>query len=152
MPAPVTQHGRNDVPKNTGIVSQRPILGPLLGLMLGAVALFLGTPAVASEAGPPPPTAEDLLRAEHLETEILALDGDAAFGEYLGGECVTCHQSSSAGGTIPPIAGLPVDHTVRALVEYKLGLRANEVMRLMTARLEADEIAALAAYFAELSP
>jgi cytochrome c len=121
-------------------------------LSTGAFALFLCLPAVASETGPRTPSAEDLLRAEHLETEILSLDGDAAFGEYLGGECVTCHQSSSAGGTIPPIAGLPVDHTVRALVEYKLGLRANEVMRLMTARLEADEIAALAAYFAELSP
>ncbi len=152
----MTQRGRNDVPKNAGIVSRRPtpspILGPLLGLMLGAVALSMGSPVLASEAGPPPPSAEDLLRAEHLETEILSLDGDPAFGEYLGGECVTCHQSSGAGGTIPPIAGLPVDHTVRALVEYKLGLRANEVMRLMTARLEADEIAALAAYFAELSP
>lgn len=98
-----------------------------------------------------PPSAESLLQAEHLSTAILALSGDAAYGEYLGGECVTCHQQSGGSGGIPPIVGLPVDYTVQALVEYKLGIRTSDVMQLMTKRLANDEIAALAAYFAELT-
>lgn len=89
---------------------------------------------------------------ERLTSDILSLDGDPAYGEYLGGECVTCHQRSGASDGIPPITGLPVDYAVRALVEYKLGIRGNEVMKLMTARLDEEEIAALAAYFAGLEP
>lgn len=79
---------------------------------------------------------------------ILALSGDPAYGAYLGGECVTCHRASAAAPGIPQIAGLPKDHFVRALVEYRAGLRDNEVMRTTAARLKDDEIAALAAHFA----
>ena len=93
---------------------------------------------------------ERLLEAEHLATAILALGGDTAYGEYLGGECVTCHQQSGGSDGIPPIVGLPVDYTVKALVEYKLGIRPNDVMQLMSKRLANEEIAALAAYFAEI--
>ena len=89
------------------------------------------------------------LEAEHAVTRILSLEGDPAYGEYLGGECVTCHRQSGGSSRIPPIRGLPADYTVQALVEYKLGIRENEVMKLMTARLAEDEIASLAAYFAE---
>lgn len=101
------------------------------------------------------PSAGDEVPAEEadlLTQEIIALTGDPAYGEYLGGECVTCHQQSGASGGIPPIVGLPADHTVRALVEYRLGIRTNEVMRLMAARLGNEEIAALAAYFASREP
>ena len=90
------------------------------------------------------------LEVEHAVTRILALDGDPAYGEYLGGECVTCHQVSGAANGIPPIHGLPVDYTVQAMVEYKLGARANPVMKLMTARLSDEEIAALAVYIADM--
>ena len=88
------------------------------------------------------------LEVEHVVTRVLALDGDPAFGEYLGGECVTCHQASGAASGIPPIRGLPVDYFVQAMVEYKLGARTNTVMKLMTARLSDEEIAALAVYIA----
>ncbi len=90
------------------------------------------------------------IEVEHAVTRILALDGDAAYGEYLGGECVTCHQASGAASGIPPIHGLPVDYTVQAMVEYKLGARSSPVMKLMTARLSDEEIAALAVYIAEM--
>lgn len=90
------------------------------------------------------------LEVEHVVTRILALDGDLAYGEYLGGECVTCHQASGAASGIPPIRGLPVDYAVQAMVEYKLGARANPVMKLMTARLSDEEIAALAVYIADM--
>lgn len=79
---------------------------------------------------------------------ILALPGDPAYGAYLGGECVTCHRASGTAPGIPQIAGLPRNHFVRALVEYRSGLRDNEVMRTTAGRLKDDEIAALAAHFA----
>lgn len=90
-----------------------------------------------------------LLEAEHQVTSILSEAGDPAFGAYLGSECATCHQQSGNGAGIPPIAGLPWEYTVQALVEYRLGIRTNEVMQLMAKRLADEEIAALAAYFAQ---
>lgn len=121
------------------------------------IALTLATAAmtppmvqrVAADGAPQIEDAALMLEVEHVTTRILSLNGDAAYGEYLGAECVTCHQQSGGGNGIPPIRGLPVDYTVPALVEYKLGLRDNNVMRLMTARLGDEEIAALAAYFAD---
>lgn len=108
------------------------------------VALLAGTAAAnASDAAL-------ALEVEHVVTRVLALDGDPAYGEYLGGACVTCHQASGAASGIPPIRGLPVDYAVQAMVEYKLGARPNPVMQMMTARLSDEEIAALAVYIAGL--
>jgi cytochrome c553 len=80
---------------------------------------------------------------------IMAIDGDPAYGEYLGGECVTCHRRSGPADGIPQISGIPEQHFVRAMVEYREKIRANEVMRTTAARLSDEEIAALAAHFAE---
>jgi cytochrome c len=75
--------------------------------------------------------------------------GDVALGEYLSGECVTCHQLSghSAGG-VPPIVGFPEDYFIEALQAYKTGERSNEVMRNIAGGLTAEDMSALAAYFA----
>jgi cytochrome c553 len=114
-----------------------------------AAACFLTAPATrAVPAGIADPAR--LLEAEHLVTEILSEQADPAYGEYLGAECVTCHQRSGASNGIPAIIGLPIDYAVQALVEYKLGIRTNNVMQLMTKRLANAEIAALAAFFAGL--
>lgn len=83
---------------------------------------------------------------------ILAVNADRAYGDYLAGDCVACHRQSGAADGIPPIAGLPVEHLVNALVEYKLGVRTNEVMTVRTSRLGDEEIAALAAHFAAQKP
>jgi cytochrome c553 len=80
---------------------------------------------------------------------ILALGGDPAYGEYLGGECGTCHRRSERADGIPQISGIEAHHFVRAMVEYREGIRTNEVMRTTAARLSDEEIAALAAHFTE---
>lgn len=80
---------------------------------------------------------------------ILDMDGDPAFGEYLGGECATCHRRSAPAEGIPQISGIDEHHFVRAMVEYREGIRMNEVMRTTAARLSDEEIAALAAHFTE---
>jgi cytochrome c553 len=75
--------------------------------------------------------------------------GDIALGEYLSAECVTCHQLSGAvTAGVPAIVGLSQDAFLAALMAYKTGIRENQVMRSIAARLTDEEMAALAAYFA----
>ena len=99
--------------------------------------------------------ANDQSDALHKEIEIkagavLAIAGDPAYGEYLGGECVTCHLVSGASEGIPPIAGLPKDYFITTMLEYKTGIRPNEVMKSRVERLSDEELAALAEYFSNL--
>jgi cytochrome c len=85
-----------------------------------------------------------------IDPAILAIRGDPAYGEYLAGECVTCHQASGAYDGIPPITGWPEPDFVVALHAYKNGYRPHQVMQMIARRLSDEEIAALAAYFAGL--
>ncbi|MFP1633085.1 c-type cytochrome [Zhengella sp. ZM62] len=83
---------------------------------------------------------------------VLQMEGDPEYGEYLAGECVTCHQATGHADGIPSIVGVPKDYFIRALFEYKNNIRSNEVMKLRVANLTNEEIAALAAYFSGLEP
>lgn len=84
---------------------------------------------------------------------VPAQGGDAALGEYLASECVTCHQvSGQQVGGIPAIIGLPQDAFVALMDSYRRRERDNQVMQAMAARLTAEEVAALAAYFGSLRP
>lgn len=76
--------------------------------------------------------------------------GDVAFGEYLAGECVTCHRKDGADKGIPPIVGWPEDQFVAVLNSYKAKDRDNAVMQTIAGKLSVEEIDALAAYFATL--
>jgi len=84
--------------------------------------------------------------------EILKIEGDSEYGEYLSGDCVTCHQITGQVEGIPSIVGVPSDYFIRALVEYKTNVRTNEVMKNRVVNLSNEEIAALAAYFGGLEP
>ncbi len=79
--------------------------------------------------------------------EILAIVGDPAYGEYLSGECTSCHQASGAADGIPSITNWPASDFIIAMHAYKDGVRAHPVMKMMAGRLSNEEIAALAAYF-----
>lgn len=83
---------------------------------------------------------------------VLQMEGDPDYGEYLAGECVTCHQASGHADGIPSIVGLPKEYFVTALFEYSTNVRSNDVMKLRVANLSNEEIAALAAYFSSLDP
>lgn len=76
--------------------------------------------------------------------------GDPALGEYLSGECVTCHRPDGQDKGIPPIVGWPEDQFLAILQSYKAKERPNQVMQTITSRLSDDEMSALAAYFAQL--
>lgn len=85
-----------------------------------------------------------------LSEATLALQGDPAYGEYLSGECTTCHQLDGDAEGIPSITGWPEEYFVLAMHAYKQQLRPHQVMQMMASRLTDEEIAALAAYFATI--
>jgi cytochrome c len=80
--------------------------------------------------------------------EILTLQGNMTYGEYLSGECVTCHMIDGTDNGISSITGWPTEVFVTALHAYRSKARDHPVMRMIAAPLADEEIAALAAYFA----
>lgn len=87
-----------------------------------------------------------------IDAEVLAIEGDPEYGEYLSAECTTCHQASGADEGIPSITHWPEEDFVVALHAYKNKLRPHPVMQMIAGRLGNEEIAALAAYFATIAP
>lgn len=85
-----------------------------------------------------------------IDPEILAIQGDPDYGEYLSNECLTCHRADGAAEGIPGITLWPEEDFVVAMHAYKRKLRPHPVMQMMAGRLNNEEIAALAAYFAQL--
>ena len=110
--------------------------------LIAYLRLFSDDPADFPEAAP---TANPSFVA--LTPEILAVVGDAEYGEYLSAECKTCHQTSGESNGIPSIIWWPEGKFVSAMHAYKEKLRPNQVMQIVASRLSNDEIAALAAYF-----
>lgn len=86
-----------------------------------------------------------------VSADILSMTGDAAYGEYLSGDCTSCHQLSGATAGIPGITGLSREGFVTAMHAYKAGAREHPVMQMMAGRLSNEEIAALAAYFEDVN-
>lgn len=85
-----------------------------------------------------------------VSAETLAIKGDAEYGEYLGSECLTCHQADGSQQGIPSITGWQSDRFVRVMHAYKKKVRENPVMRSIAGALGPEEIASLAAYFKNL--
>lgn len=99
-------------------------------------------------------TPETNLGTAHIEPsdpevapEILAIEGNVEYGQYLSSTCVTCHLASGDSSGIPPIINWPADAFVTVLHAYKNKSRDNAVMQQITSSLGNDEIAALAAYY-----
>jgi cytochrome c len=94
---------------------------------------------------PPPPAPGTLV----LSPEVLAIPGDIAYGEYLAGGCIGCHQLNAQSEGVPKVTGWPIAAFVTVMHEYRLGARANQVMQVQARGLDDEEIASLAAYFAQ---
>lgn len=75
---------------------------------------------------------------------------DIAYGEYLSGECVTCHAASAESQAIPSITGWDPVVFADVLYAYKKQELENPVMRVIAKRLDDAQIASLAVYFASL--
>lgn len=113
--------------------------------LIAYLRTFSDNPADIPEADP---TARG---TDHdVDPEILALVGDPEYGEYLSGECTSCHQASGAANGIPSITLWPEEDFVIAMHAYKVKRRPHPVMQMIAGRLNDEEIAALAAYFGAL--
>lgn len=110
--------------------------------VLAYLRLYSASPANIPEAEPTARRTDP-----DLDPAILAIEGDAEYGEYLSGECTTCHQADGTMDGIPSITGWPEEDFVVAMHAYKNGYRPHPVMQMMASRLSDEEIAALAAYF-----
>lgn len=113
--------------------------------LIAFLRTFSENPSDIPEADPTA-TATD----HNLDPTIPALKGDPEYGEYLSSECTTCHQKGGEDDGIPSIVLWPEEDFVSAMQAYKNKDRPNQVMQMMAGRLSAEEIAALAAYFANL--
>ena len=79
-----------------------------------------------------------------------AAEGDRDYGEYLSGECVTCHRLDGEMEGIPAIIGWDDDLFIEAMNQYRTGERKNDAMRSVVIPLGKEEIAALATFFRSL--
>lgn len=113
--------------------------------LMAYLRVYSASPSDIPESAP---TAQ--AREVELSDAVLAIVGDPAYGEYLANECAACHQRSGDNDGIPGIVGWPVEDFVVAMHAYKREVRPHPVMQMMAARLSDEEIAALAAYFAEV--
>ena len=86
-----------------------------------------------------------------LPAEILNLDGDPEYGEYLASDCKTCHEPDEGGEGIPNIHGRPKIQLITLLYAYREKIKSNPVMQMQAGRLTNEEIVALAAYFEGLN-
>ena len=73
---------------------------------------------------------------------------DIGYGEYLAGECVTCHRKSGTG--IPQINGIEAGTFVTIMKAYRSKELDNKVMQMVAGRLDDEQIISLAAYFSLL--
>lgn len=113
--------------------------------LLAFLRTYSDNPANIPEADP------TAIGTDHsVDPEILALQGDPEYGEYLSSECKTCHQTSGSDDGIPSIVFWPEETFVTAMHAYKDKVRPNQVMQMIAGRLSNEEIAALAAYFKDL--
>ena len=94
--------------------------------------------------------AADAIADPVVAPDILALTGDREYGEYLSGTCATCHRLSGATDGIPSIIGWATQDFVTAMHAYRGKHRENPVMQQIAGPLSNEEIAALAAFFAEI--
>jgi cytochrome c553 len=74
---------------------------------------------------------------------------DFELGRYLASECMTCHRTATAAGTIPDIFGMAEPSFTTLIKAYRDKQLPNPVMQNVASRLKDDEIEALAAYFAQ---
>ena len=90
-----------------------------------------------------------LLTFRVLSAEPLLDGADFDYGEYLSGQCQTCHKNSSDEG-IPAINGADSLYIAKKLILYKKKELENEVMQLVASALDEEQIASLAIYFSSL--
>jgi cytochrome c553 len=91
-----------------------------------------------------------LVMALALALSAAAQAGDAAAGKEKAKVCAACHGENGVSQVpdFPKLAGQHYDYLVRAMTDYKSGVRKNPIMAGQVANLKMADIDDLAAYFA----
>jgi len=118
--------------------------GILSAVVLGGGILFLSLSHSADDTKALPDGEVD---------RVLAVSNDIGYGEYLAGECSSCHSINQvAGSNVPKIHGVPAKSLVQALLEYRAKIRENTTMGNVAGALGDEEIAVLAHYLEQWTP
>ncbi len=95
-------------------------------------------------------------QASDQTAEIQGILGkaDEAYGEYLAGQCATCHHAEGKANGIPAINGLPDTYFVQAMLDYQHAReeRTNPVMVNVAKNLSEEELGSLAKHFSKQKP
>ena len=111
-------------------------------MIFGPMFLFHGNPTKVQAD-----LADQIAKADLADQIAKA---DVGYGEYLSGECVTCHRSTGASEGIPAINGIDAEIFVSIINAYRSKELENKVMQMMAGRLDDEQIISLAAYFSSL--
>lgn len=99
-----------------------------------------------------------LVSAGMYASTATALEGDPERGKDVSGICVACHQQDGMGKENagaqpwPRLAGLPEAYIRKQLHDMDNGERKNASMGPILAQLDDQEMADVAAYYAQLAP
>ena len=90
-----------------------------------------------------------LMVAAALALAAAAHAGDPAAGKEKAKVCEACHGENGVSQVpdFPKLAGQYNDYLVRALNDYKAGVRKNPIMAGQVTNLKKEDIADLAAYY-----
>jgi cytochrome c553 len=72
------------------------------------------------------------------------------YGEYLSGECTSCHKLDGSGDGIPSIVGWEPDLFIGTMKLFKSGERENPAMVSVAKSLDDEQLKALAYFFGSL--
>ncbi|WP_424949329.1 c-type cytochrome [Deinococcus sp.] len=114
------------------------------GALLSAGVLAQTAPATPPPAQKPPPQGA----MPNLNPATLP-PGNAADGEALSATCAGCHGAAglSSKPEFPRLAGQQPSYLSVQLLLYRAGIRKNEIMNKVAARLSDQNVSDLAAYF-----
>lgn len=90
-----------------------------------------------------------------LGDESVPVNGDVDNGQAKAAACEACHGASVDAPpppTPPRLAGQFQDYLIKALNDYKSGVRKNAIMNGMAAALSDEDIHDIAAYYSSQSP
>lgn len=108
---------------------------------------LIGVVVLAAMSVPISATSDDI---DATVERISALPVDADYGEYLAGECLTCH-GVEQNEAVPRISGADKTHFISELIKFQNGTRDNPTMSSIAKALGEEEIASLAEYFSNLA-
>lgn len=92
-----------------------------------------------------------LLTSMLVAAPALALEGNPKAGEKKAAACAACHGQGGKGASAayPKLAGQGEAYTVKQLQDFKSGRRENPIMQAQARGLSEQDMADLAAYYAE---